>query len=123
MARGSSLIGLGAESLVVRAASARAWPSDDFAGDWASGVPSAGLTGGDDGTLFGGMDGSSAAFSEDALQANNALTVKASDRMRGFIRNGSDTSKLASAWLKCRSLRAGEENMNRLQAGSYIPTQ
>ena len=36
-----------------------------------------------------------------------------------FIRNGSDTPKLASAWLKCRSLLAGEENMNRLQAGSY----
>jgi len=36
-----------------------------------------------------------------------------------FIRNGSDTPKqLASAWLKCRSLLAGEENMNRLQAGS-----
>jgi hypothetical protein len=40
-------------------------------------------------------------------------------RKRFFIRNGSDTPKRASAWLKCRSLLAGEENMNRLQAGSY----
>jgi len=43
------------------------------------------LTGVDDGTLFGGIDGSSAAFSEDALQANNALTVNASNRRMGFI--------------------------------------
>jgi len=36
-----------------------------------------------------------------------------------FIRNGSDTPKLASAWLVCRSLLAGEVKLNRLQAGSY----
>jgi hypothetical protein len=40
-----------------------------------------------------------------------------------FIRDGSDTSKRASAWLEGRSLLAGDEwrgpGENRLQAGSY----
>jgi len=40
--------------------------------------------------------------------------------MAGYlIRNGFDTSKLASTWLGCRSLLAGDANVNRLQAGSY----
>jgi hypothetical protein len=39
--------------------------------------------------------------------------------LAGFIRSGSDTSKLASAWMGCRSLLAGDMKLNRLQAGSY----
>jgi hypothetical protein len=72
-------------SVLVLLTSDTAWPPDDVAGDLASGVLVAGVTGVDDGPLFGGTDGSSVAFSEDALQANNALTVNASDRIRGFI--------------------------------------
>jgi hypothetical protein len=47
-------------------------------------------------------------------------------KSQSFIRNGSDTPKLASAWSECRSLLAGDEQrprsehaLNRLQAGSY----
>jgi hypothetical protein len=56
------------------------------------------------------------------------LFLRGKDRERGFyakssdclfIRKGSDIPRFASAWLKCRSLLAGEVNMNRLQAGSY----
>ena len=79
------MIGSVLEPLVVRSKSATAGPLGDVAGDLASGVPAAGVTGVDDGTLFGGTDGSSAAFSEDALQTNIALTVNASDRRMGFI--------------------------------------
>jgi hypothetical protein len=57
MTRGSSLIG---------------WSLGDVAGFCASGAPSAGVTRVDDGTFFGGTDGSSVALSEGALQINNA---------------------------------------------------